>query len=326
MVKEILSGLFCIQVPLPNSPLKYLNSYVIRGKDRSLVIDTGFNEETCFETMSRGLRDIGVRMDAADIFITHLHADHFSLVPRLRTKATRVFFNRPEAEIIENWQGFQEIFDYSARHGFPQGRLEKAFDAHPGTKFGTDWAPHLDIVNPGDQLTYGDYTFACLATPGHSLGHLCLYAAAQKVLISGDHILIDITPNIQCWRDDYNPLASYLASLKETRQLDVELVLPGHRRQFRDHRRRIDELLSHHDQRLAEVRTILSKGPLTAFTTAAAMTWDIKADSWDDFPVAQQWFATGEALAHLRYLERSGEITEQTDNSLTVFQLPHDHR
>ena len=40
------------------------------------------------------------------------------------------------------------------------------------------------------------------------------------------------------------------------------------------------------------------------------MTWDINAKSWDDFPLMQKWFATGEALAHLRFLEHKGFITE----------------
>lgn len=38
------------------------------------------------------------------------------------------------------------------------------------------------------------------------------------------------------------------------------------------------------------------------------MTWDIRADSWADFPLNQKWFATGEALAHLEYLVEEGAV------------------
>jgi hypothetical protein len=41
------------------------------------------------------------------------------------------------------------------------------------------------------------------------------------------------------------------------------------------------------------------------------MTWDIVAKSWDDFPVMQKWFATGEAIAHLRYLENKNYIQRE---------------
>ena len=36
------------------------------------------------------------------------------------------------------------------------------------------------------------------------------------------------------------------------------------------------------------------------------MHWDMTYSSWDEFPIPQKWFATGEAIAHLRYLEEQG--------------------
>ena len=66
--------------------------------------------------------------------------------------------------------------------------------------------------------------------------------SVKKILISGDHILSDITPNIQCWSDQEDPLKNYLASLDKVYQLDVDLVLPGHRRVFKNFRERISEL------------------------------------------------------------------------------------
>jgi hypothetical protein len=41
------------------------------------------------------------------------------------------------------------------------------------------------------------------------------------------------------------------------------------------------------------------------------MTWDIKCNSWEAFPVAQRWFATGEAIAHLRFLEEETRVWRQ---------------
>ncbi len=58
--------------------------------------------------------------------------------------------------------------------------------------------------------------------------------------------------------------------------------------------------------RAEEVLTILNGAPKNAFQVASEMTWDIDCDSWDRFPLAQKWFATGEAIAHLRYLEEEG--------------------
>jgi hypothetical protein len=68
----------------------------------------------------------------------------------------------------------------------------------------------------------------------------------------------------------------------------------------------IDELKRHHENRLVEVLEILQSGPQSAFNIASRMTWNIQCDSWEAFPVTQKWFATGEAIYHLRYLEEEG--------------------
>lgn len=319
MIDQLRPNLFRIEIPLPESPLKYLNSYVVRSPEKNLIIDTGFNQPECLSAMHAGLQEIGVSLDQTDIFITHLHADHFSLVSELATPETQVLFNRPDAEIVESWEGFEWMIAYAGRNGFPENQLRAALEAHPGHKFESGWIPELKILEDGEKIRYGGYTFTCIETPGHTMGHTCLYEPENKILISGDHILIDITPNIQCWSDEMNPLKDFLESLDKVYDLDIDLVLPGHRRIFHDHRRRIQELKAHHRHRLEEVMDILKHASLSAYETASMMTWDIKADSWEAFPIAQQWFATGEALSHLRYLEKEGLIRLRIVDGIVQF-------
>jgi len=319
MPQEIAQDLFRIKVPLPETPLKYLNAYVVRSPGRSLVVDTGLNHDACLDALLKGFKKIGVDPDRADYFITHLHSDHFGLITRLAGENTRVYFNRPEAEIIENWQGFGPMLAYIETNGFPLDRLKAALKAHPGSKFGTDWVPPLQMLAEGDVIRVGDYALECVETPGHTLGHTCLYEPTHRLFIAGDHILAGITPNIQCWAEGRNPLREYLASLEKVRRYDVALVLPGHRRLFPQFQERIQELIFHHQERLDEVLAILANGGLTGYDVAARMSWDILASGWDDFPVAQQWFATGEALAHLRYLEDAGRIQRRIDQDIVRF-------
>jgi len=139
--------------------------------------------------------------------------------------------------------------------------------------------------------------------------------------VAGDHILNDITPNIQLWTDDRNPLEEYFASLDKVSQLDIELVLPGHRSIFKNCRERIQELKHHHQERLDEIISILEKGEKDAFQVASEMSWDILCDSWDLFPVSQKWFATGEAIAHLKYLEEKGILRTEVRGQRRVFSL-----
>jgi len=313
MTEEILPDLYRIKIPLPESPLKYLNSYVVKSPDRTLIIDTGFNRNECFDAMYNGLREINVNLADCDFFITHLHADHFGLISRLAVETSKIYFSRPDSEIIESWEGFEPMIEYAGKNGFPENELRTALHQHPGYKYGSDWTPDMSVLEDGETITFGNYCFECVETPGHTLGHMCLYEPEKKILIAGDHILQDITPNIQCWSDKENPLEKYLSSLDKVYKLDVGLVLPGHRRLFKEHRARIDELKRHHEKRAEEILDILKKGSGSAFEIASGMTWDIKFDSWDDFPVAQKWFATGEAISHLRFLEEKQLVTKENN-------------
>jgi glyoxylase-like metal-dependent hydrolase (beta-lactamase superfamily II) len=313
MNDHIVPDLYRLKIPLPESPLKYLNSYLIKGPDRNLLIDTGLNRRECLEAMQAGLANLKVDLKKTDIFITHLHADHFGLVTKLAADSSRILFSRPEKELIESWEGFDAMVAYAGRNGFPEDQLRAALEKHPGNKYGSDWMPEMSLLDDGDEIQCGPYHFQCLTTPGHTMGHICLYEPGKRFLIAGDHILDDITPNIQCWTDDQNPLRHYLASLDKVAALEVELVLPGHRRLIKDHRSRISELKRHHEHRLQEVLDILEDGPQTAFEIASQMTWDLKADSWEDFPVTQKWFATGEAISHLRFHEKAGRIFKETE-------------
>jgi glyoxylase-like metal-dependent hydrolase (beta-lactamase superfamily II) len=319
MCQEILPNLFRLKIPLPESPLKYLNSYVIRDAQRSLIIDTGLNRSECLEAMTSGLQRLDIDLNKSDIFITHLHADHFGLVGKLATDSTHVYFSRPEKELMESWEGFDAMIIYAAKNGFPEDALGSVLDKHPGAKYGSHWIPELKLLNDGDAIHVGDYHFKCVETPGHTRGHICLYEQDKKLLVAGDHILIDITPNIQCWSDTQNPLKHYLASLDKVAKLPVDLILPGHRRLIGKDNDRIAELKQHHANRLKEVLTILEEGPKSAFQVASRMTWDLKAKSWGQFPVAQKWFATGEAISHLRYLEEEGALVSTKDDKIKLY-------
>jgi glyoxylase-like metal-dependent hydrolase (beta-lactamase superfamily II) len=150
---------------------------------------------------------------------------------------------------------------------------------------------------------------------------MCLYEPNKKIFLAGDHILNDITPNIQLWSDDRNPLKDYLASLDKVYKLDIKLVLPGHRGIFRNCGERIQELKYHHQKRLDEIISILEKGSQNAFQITSQMSWEIMYDSWDLFPVTQKWFALGEAISHLKYLEEKKIIERKMEDQIIVFHL-----
>ncbi len=308
MAKELLPNLYQIEIPLPGSPLGWVNSYVVKGSERNLIIDTGLNRRECLEAMLAGLDEIGADLKRSDFYITHLHADHFALAQTLFDENTTVYMNEPDKDYLENWENWETVAEFYTLNGFPRDEVDAAISNHPGQKYGSTRMPAMSGVKDGDIISCGDYRFTAVATPGHTPGHTCLYEPVSKYLLSGDHILMDITPNIGCWMEGTNPLKLYLESLEKVARMEVDLVLPGHRRLIKDCRGRIIELQHHHHERLMEVLSILESGPQTGYETASRMSWDIDCSSWAAFPVAQKWFATSEAIAHLQYLEGEGKI------------------
>lgn len=320
MCQEIRPNLFRIEIPLPKNPLKALNSYVIKGPERNLIIDTGMNREECLKAMQSGLIELSVNLNVTDFFITHLHADHLGLVSNLASSTSKIYFNGPDAELIK-FPSWEEEKHFAKIFGFPEDELEAAIAMHPGFKYSNTKKVDFEILKQDDVLSIGDYSFKCIETPGHSPGHMCLYDSSKKILVSGDHILSNITPNISLWGDDWDPLGVYLKSLDKVSILDVELVIPGHRGVITSCRERIQELKLHHQERVNEILAILSRGNLNGYQVAAQMTWDMTYESWEMFPVSQKWFATGEAIAHLKYLEGKGKVRRETRQGKLVYAL-----
>jgi glyoxylase-like metal-dependent hydrolase (beta-lactamase superfamily II) len=321
MIDEVFSKIFRREIPLPGNPLKAINSYLIKGEDRHLMIDTGMNRPECMNAMQSSLQELGVDLKRTDFFITHIHADHMGLLSSLATDSSKIYFNHPDAAIFRDPSGWEKLAASAAMNGFPDKELQDAINKHPGKRFHTQRELDLTLLGEGDKIQVGAYTLTCIETPGHTRGHMCLYEANSKILFSGDHVLDTITPNIALWSEAYNPLSHYLESLDKVNGYDVALVLPGHRRPFQNHRRRIAELKKHHDVRANEVVSILKKGKLNAYQVASQMTWDIDCERWADFPAPQKWFASGEALAHLQYLLGKGTVGREVKDGKAFFFL-----
>ena len=192
---------------------------------------------------------------------------------------------------------------------------------HPSQLYGLRHRFSFHILKEDDILDIGNYSFRCIETPGHSPGHICLYEPGQKILISGDHILDTITPNIAYWPELENPLKKYLASLEKVRQLEVDVVLPAHRNILYNLTGRIAELKEHHATRLTQILDSLDGCEKNAYQVASNIKWDIDYPSWGLFPPTQKWFAMGETIAHMEYLEAHYKVRRKNYKQEIVFSL-----
>src|SRR5699024_12308519 len=89
-------------------------------------------------------------------------------------------------------------------------------------------------------------------TSGHAAGLVCFFNHEHGVLLSTDHILPKITPNIAYWfYGEPNTLQSFENSLQRIKQLDAKYDIPSHGDTFENANQRIDEFCLLHKLRYA---------------------------------------------------------------------------
>lgn len=319
--------MYRVEIPIPENPLGTSNSYLIKGPEKNLMIDTGLNEPESMEVMTAALDRLDVDLTTTDFFITHLHPDHFGLVSRLAVQTARVYLHQQEMGWFDVKNRLDDFFRFARRNGFLADELNS--DSRKSSVFENSLNRNLGFhfLKEDDTIKVGDFLFRCVETPGHTRGHLCLFEPTRKIFLAGDHLLPTISPVLEFMEvEGWEPLKAYLASIEKLRRVDIELVLPGHGGPFRRHRDRIDELKTHHDRRLKEVVSLMKQGHRTAFQLASQMTWNIKHDSWDLFPLFEKIIAVGETVAHLAYLEKNGQVRSRKKGDHIVYSLVGTHR
>ncbi len=325
MIEKIMENIYRIEIPLPQNPLKALNSYFIRGTDRKLLIDTGFNRDECRTAMDQAIQELGFSMENTDIFVTHVHGDHSGLVGYLARPETQIysgeFTKRGLGESSYLTQYFNELIKQS---GLMEMGLAQDSSIHPGFRYRSEPVNNMTVVNDDTVIRVGDFDLQCVKTTGHAPDHICLYDKKRRLLFSGDHILGGITPNNTIWGTPWDIQVDYLdeyfKSLDKIEVLDIDLTLPAHREVLTNCHERITELKVHHHNRLNNVLDILGNKSLTAAQVASEMKWEINIKSWENFPLAQKLFATGEGLSHLTYLVFKGVLNKRLQNGIVYYQ------
>ena len=320
MITEVYPNIFKNEIPLPNNPLKAINSYIVLSENRNLIIDTGFNTAECQTELMRGLEEINIDLAKTDLLITHMHMDHSGLAPFLKKQGVQsVYFSQIDGDIFNQTSKRDRFYQtMNLLLGFKSDNTLKF-----GKQFGAKPVEPLEFIplSEGNKVVLGDYCFEVVNIPGHTPGHIGLYERKHQLFFCGDHILEPITPNITFWGFEQDILATYMQSLNKVYEYEIDYLFTAHRKIIRNHKKRIKELLGHHEERLQEIMTLLKDGKKTASEMAALMHWDLSHKSWKDFPHSQKWFASGEALSHLEHLLYLGLVEREDKDGMLIYRL-----
>ncbi len=321
MIKEVAKDIYTFEVKLPNNPLKALNVYVVKGGDRTVVFDTGFNAEESKMDLLNGLEALDLKIEDVEVVLTHLHSDHVGLVNLFADVGCKVYAGKVDGQLInqmvtnEYWDNLEAMIPL---YGMEEDEIMT--DENPGYKHRLTKTIDYIELKIGDFFEVGDYCFEILDLSGHTPGHLGFYDKEAQIILSADTILDPITPNITFWGFEYpDILNTYVETLYRLQKLKIDQALATHRKIITNHVERIDELVLHHDERLQEILDAMNnEEDYTVREISANISWRIRADNWDEFPKSQKWFATGETMAHLHRLVNT-ECVSMTEREGTLY-------
>jgi len=332
-MNKILPGIYQLQLPLPYMPGSspgYVNAYLIEGDNEYLLIDTGWDTEQTFNSLKKQLVEIGADFkDISQITVTHIHPDHYGLAGRLKQLSqAKIALHHLEKNLIASRyinmsESLQQIKKWLHINGVPDDELPTLQTASLGmAKFVNSIPPDITLYG-GETISIGSFSFRTEWTPGHSPGHICLYEPTQKILFSGDHILPTITPNVGLHpQSNSNPVNDYISSLTMLKELDVNLILPGHERPFTGLQPRIEELIQHHKQRNSEILKTIKTEPKTAYQISVGITWmsDIDGVGWQNLAPWDKRMAILEILAHLESMKVDRKVDKLFKNNTAYYQ------
>jgi glyoxylase-like metal-dependent hydrolase (beta-lactamase superfamily II) len=236
MPEEIIPGLYRLPIPLPNNSLGSVNVYAAVSADGLRLIDSGWNAPEVYTALVDELRELGMQVsDIKEILLTHNHPDHIGLAERFAREAGALLLLHrldaaSEAAYAEDRQGMlAEMQIWLQTNGMPREERETLIGGMHRMAFRRPAYRSDTLLEGGEVLAWHPFRFEVIWTPGHAAGLVCLYEPQAQVLISSDHVLERISPNIGLYaRQSGDPLEEYLRSLQLVRDVPVKLVLPGH--------------------------------------------------------------------------------------------------
>jgi glyoxylase-like metal-dependent hydrolase (beta-lactamase superfamily II) len=318
-----LAGIHRLQIPTPFA-VGRVNCYLIEDEPLTLV-DTGPNSGKALDELSTQLGQRGHSIDDLElVIVTHQHIDHLGLVEIVaQHSGAEVAALGAAAERLGNFEADAEAEDRFAvelmlRNGIPE---DVAAALRSVSRSFRGWGSHVAVTRPlddGEAIGFRDRTLTALHRPGHSPSDTVFWDEERKILIAADHLLPHISSNPLISRPlDGSPrrtqaLVTYIESMRKTREMPAEIVLPGHGDPVVDHVALIDERLAKHERRKEKIQELIAERSRTGYELAQAI--------WGDVAVTQAFLTLSEVIGHADLLVNDGAVREVDDGTVVRYE------
>ncbi|HVD86264.1 MAG TPA: MBL fold metallo-hydrolase [Solirubrobacterales bacterium] len=318
-----LAGIHRLAIPTPFA-VGRVNCYLIEDEPLTLV-DTGPNSGKALDELSARLADRGHSIDDLElIVVTHQHIDHLGLVEILvehsgaEVAALGAAAERLAAFDEDSEREDQFAIEVMLRNGIPED-VTVALRSVSRSFHG--WGSHVTVTRPlsdGQELTLSKRRLEVLHRPGHSPSDTLFWDAERRILLAADHLIAHISSNPLIARpldgSSRRPqaLATYIDSLRKTREMPAEIVLPGHGEPITDHAELIDSRFAGYDRRKEKIYRLIAERPRSGYELAQAI--------WGNVAVTQAFLTLSEVIGHADLLVNEGRVREADDGDVIRYE------
>jgi glyoxylase-like metal-dependent hydrolase (beta-lactamase superfamily II) len=321
------AGIHRLRIPTPFA-VGRVNCYLLEDRPLTLI-DTGPNSGKALDELQSQLGDRGHSIDDLElVIVTHQHIDHLGLVEIVvEHSGAKVAALGLAAERLANFREDAELEDEFAvdlmlRNGIPP---EVAFALQSVSRSFRGWGSRAAVTRPledGETMPFRDRTLQALHRPGHSPSDTVFWDAERRILIAADHLIAHISSNPLIARPldgsvgRGQALATYIESMRKTRELPAEIVLSGHGEPIVDHVALIDDRLAKHERRKEKIYCLIAERPRTGYEIAQAL--------WGNVAVTQAFLTLSEVIGHADLLVGEGHVREIDDGEVIRYEAIHE--
>jgi glyoxylase-like metal-dependent hydrolase (beta-lactamase superfamily II) len=322
------AGIHTLRIPTPFA-VGRVNTYLIEDDPLTLV-DSGPNSGKSLDELEHQLAEHGHSIDDIELIVlTHQHMDHIGLVDII------VGHSGADVAAIDKLVHFIEHYGDDAgkddefataimlRNGIPEDVLQALRSVSAAFR---SWGASAKVTRPlrdGEHLELRGRTLEVMHRPGHSPSDTVFWDSERRILFAADHLIKHISSNPLIARplegdDGAEPterpkaLVTYLESLRKTRELPAEIVLPGHGEPVTDHVALIDERFDFHQRRAERIYELIAAEPRSGYELAQALFGNVA--------VTQAYLTLSEVLGHVDLLLDDGRVRETDRDGVVYFE------
>jgi glyoxylase-like metal-dependent hydrolase (beta-lactamase superfamily II) len=201
---------------------------LITDRDTLILVDTGFPGQTFQLQRAVEKEDIEFKR-LTTVILTHHDIDHIGGLADIRKRfpgQISVLAHSEEIAYIQGEKTPLKVAQFEANLHSMTGESRAFFEIFKGSFHNAvTWVDQP--LTDGELLPYAG-GIKVIHTPGHTLGHICLYCTEKRILIAGDALrvengLLDKTPPTA-----NNDSDLYKKSLEKLAKIDIETVICYH--------------------------------------------------------------------------------------------------